>query len=147
MILSTDELSNALGITTRRIQALESEGVLKKLDRNQWDLTNCINDYLDYKIKEATSRLELSEARAKKELAQAELAQMQLDKERGNLIEIDKLEIAITNIILKFSKDLSALAKNIRKKTGIDINTQAEISQLTRQMLELLQDSQAYKPI
>ena len=92
MQVSTKELSNALGLTDRRVQELESEGVIKKLERNKWDLTACIDAYLDYKIKLATQSFELSEARAKKELADAELKELRLAKEKGEVIALESLE-------------------------------------------------------
>ena len=38
MTVSTNELSDILSITARRIQDLEKEGVLSKSERNKWDV-------------------------------------------------------------------------------------------------------------
>ena len=57
MIVSTDQLYVALGLTKRRINQLCREGVLQRLKQsdgalteNQFDLLSCETSYLDYKL-------------------------------------------------------------------------------------------------
>ena len=38
MDVTTKELSDILSLTQRRIQDLENEGVITKIERNKWDL-------------------------------------------------------------------------------------------------------------
>lgn len=50
MDVTTKELSDILSLTQRRIQDLENEGVITKIGRNKWDLKECVQSYIEYKI-------------------------------------------------------------------------------------------------
>ncbi|WP_103644902.1 DUF1441 family protein [Campylobacter concisus] len=145
MQVSTKELSNALGLTDRRVQELESEGVIKKLERNKWDLTACIDAYLDYKIKLATQSFELSEARAKKELADAELKELRLAKEKGEVIAIDRLEKDLSDIAAAVSNKLYSLPNKLKRSINLSDEVENAINNEVENILTELKDAKIYK--
>ena len=145
MQVSTKELSNALGLTDRRVQELESEGVIKKLERNKWDLTACIDAYLDYKLKLATQSFELSEARAKKELADAELKELRLAKEKGEVIAIDRLEKDLSDIAAAVSNKLYSLPNKLKRSINLSDEVENAINNEVENILTELKDAKIYK--
>lgn len=145
MQVSTKELSNALGLTDRRVQELESEGVIKKIERNKWDLTACIDAYLDYKIKLATQSFELSEARAKKELADAELKELRLAKEKGEVIAIDRLEKDLSDIAAAVSNKLYSLPNKLKRSINLSDEVENAINNEVESILNELKDAKIYK--
>lgn len=145
MQVSTKELSNALGLTDRRVQELESEGIIKKLERNKWDLTACIDAYLDYKIKLATQSFELSEARAKKELADAELKELRLAKEKGEVIAIDRLEKDLSDIAAAVSNKLYSLPNKLKRSINLSDEVENAINNEVENILTELKDAKIYK--
>lgn len=145
MQVSTKELSNALGLTDRRVQELEGEGVIKKLERNKWDLTACIDAYLDYKIKLATQSFELSEARAKKELADAELKELRLAKEKGEVIAIDRLEKDLSDIAAAVSNKLYSLPNKLKRSINLSDEVENAINNEVESILTELKDAKIYK--
>ena len=145
MQVSTKELSNALGLTDRRVQELESEGIIKKLERNKWDLTACIDAYLDYKIKLATQSFELSEARANKELAYAELTELRLAKETGEVIAIDRLEKDLSDIAAAVSNKLYSLPNTLKRSINLSDEVENAINNEVESILTELKDAKIYK--
>ena len=83
MDVTTKELSDILSLTQRRIQDLENEGVITKIGRNKWDLKECVQSYIEYKIANATSTYGLTEARAQKEFADVEIKKLILTEKRA----------------------------------------------------------------
>ena len=145
MQVSTKELSNALGLTDRRVQELESEGIIKKLERNKWDLTACIDDYISYKVKLATQSFELSEARAKKELADAELKELRLAKEKGEVIAIDRLEKDLSDIAAAVSNKLYSLPNKLKRSINLSDEVENAINNEVENILTELKDAKIYK--
>lgn len=145
MIVTTKELSNALGLTERRIQELENENIIKKIERNKWDLTLCIDDYLNYKIKLATASFELSEARAKKELADAELKELKLAKEKGEVVEIYRLQKDLSDIAATISNRLYSLPHKINRAINLSDEINEAIIKEVENILTELKDAKIYK--
>ncbi|AQW81292.1 hypothetical protein CPIN17260_0998 [Campylobacter pinnipediorum subsp. pinnipediorum] len=137
MIVTTNELGDILSLTSRRIQDLENEGVINKVARNKWDLRDCVDKYLDYKISNATSSYGLTEARAKKELADAELKELILAEKKGEVIRLDKLEKELSDIASTLSNKLYNLPN--RLKLNIAISDEVEIH-LIKELEEILKE-------
>ncbi|CAD7289565.1 hypothetical protein LMG7974_01642 [Campylobacter majalis] len=145
MIVTTKELSDALGLTERRIQELEKQEIIKKLERNKWDLTSCIDDYLNYKVKAATANFELSEARAKKELAEAELKELKLAKQKGEVIEIYRLQKDLGDIAATISNRLYSLPHRLNRAINLSDELNEAIIKEVESILIELKDAKIYK--
>ncbi|MGH1601698.1 hypothetical protein [Campylobacter majalis] len=145
MIVTTKELSNALGLTERRIQELENENIIKKIERNKWDLTSCIDDYLNYKVKAATANFELSQARAKKELADAELKELKLAKQKGEVIEIYRLQKDLSDIAATISNRLYSLPHRLNRAINLSDELNEAIIKEVESILIELKDAKIYK--
>lgn len=137
MIVSTSELGDILGLTPRRIQDLEKEDVIAKLARNQWDLKECVEKYIDYKISNAGGTYGLTEARAQKEFADAELKKLILAEKRGEVIPLFKLEKELSDIAATLSNKLY----NLPERLKISVNLSGEVeSKLNYEIEEILRE-------
>ena len=67
---------------------MENEGVIAKIGRNKWDLKECVQSYIEYKIVNATSTYALTEARAQKEFADAEIKKLISAAQKGEVVTI-----------------------------------------------------------
>ncbi|WP_033915811.1 hypothetical protein [Campylobacter sputorum] len=137
MIVTTDELANLLNITPRRIQELEKDSIIDKIERNKWDATECIEKYINYKIDSATENFGLTEARAKKEKADADLKELVLKEKKGQVISLTKLEKELSDIAITLSNKLYSLPHKI--KTSISLSEEIE-NELNRHIEEILYD-------
>ncbi|MCD8212720.1 MAG: hypothetical protein LUC34_01470 [Campylobacter sp.] len=145
MIVTTKELSDVLGITQRRVQELENAGVFSKTARNSWDLTACIDSFLEYKIKSITQSYELSEARAKKELAEAELKELALAEKKGEVIAIARLEKDLSDIAATVSNKLYSLPQKLKRAISLSAETQTALTAEIESILNELKDAKIYK--
>ena len=130
MDVTTKELSDILSLTQRRIQDLENEGVITKIGRNKWDLKECVQSYIEYKIANATSTYGLTEARAQKEFADA---------------EIKKLEKDLSDIASTLSNRLYNLPNKIKMRVNLSDETQSALNYEIEETLKELKESKIYK--
>lgn len=86
---STGELAFLLDVTPRRVQQLVAEGVIPKADRGRFDLAAAVRAHCAHQraaLNGALGSTNEREARRRKLAAQAALAELELDRQRGALI-------------------------------------------------------------
>lgn len=96
--LSQKDLAKRLDLTTRQIRNLHSHGI-PRLDNGKYPWPDAQKWWVAFKQEEKVQRSgsgkepsELDKARAEKERALAQLNQLKLEKELGNLVSIDYLD-------------------------------------------------------
>lgn len=144
MIVKTDELANMLGITARRVQELANEEVFEKEARGEWDAPKCIARYVDYKLNQSTQGYGLTEARAKKELADAQLKELALAEKKGEVISLDKLAKDLADIAATLSNRLYNLPHALKRKTKISDECESALSELIDELLAELKNAKIY---
>lgn len=94
--VGVETVAHVLGLTTRRVQQLTSEGVFAKEGRGRYDLVSCVQAYVGFWQDKAEARSaaehvdgSLEESKARKMAAEAELAELQLARERGELVTVE----------------------------------------------------------
>lgn len=96
-IVSNKTLSDILGVSGRTVRDLADKGVLVKLAHGKYEVLPSIHAYIKYKINlaiESFSKgdIDYAEARRRKELAQAQLAELDLAEKEGELIQVSTVE-------------------------------------------------------
>lgn len=145
MDVTTKELSDILSLTQRRIQDLENEGVITKIGRNKWDLKECVQSYIEYKIANATSTYGLTEARAQKEFADAEIKKLILAEKKGEVVPIFKLEKDLSDIASTLSNRLYNLPNKIKMRVNLSDETQSALNYEIEETLKEFKESKIYK--
>ena len=146
MDVTTKELSDILSLTQRRIQDLENEGVITKIGRNKWDLKECVQSYIEYKIANATSTYGLTEARAQKEFADAEIKKLILAEKKGEeVVPIFKLEKDLSDIASTLSNRLYNLLNKIKMRVNLSDETQSALNYEIEGTLKEFKESKIYK--
>ena len=145
MIVNTKELAEFLDITQRRVQMLEKDGILEKNARNEWDLKLNFQKYLEYKLETATSTFGLTEARAKKELAEAELKNLLLKEKKQEVIPIEKLEVELSDIAITLSNTLYNLPNKLKRTINLSDEVEEALNKNIEEILISLKDSKIYK--
>jgi phage terminase Nu1 subunit (DNA packaging protein) len=96
-IVSNKILSDILGVSGRTVRDLADKGVLVKMAHGKYEVLPSIHAYIKYKINlaiESFSKgdIDYAEARRRKELAQAQLAELDLAEKEGELIQVSTVE-------------------------------------------------------
>jgi phage terminase Nu1 subunit (DNA packaging protein) len=96
-IVSNKVLADLLGVSGRTVRDLADKGVLVKLAHGKYEVLPSIHAYIKYKINlaiESFSKgdIDYAEARRRKELAQAQLAELDLAEKEGELIQVSTVE-------------------------------------------------------
>ncbi len=91
-LITTKRLAEILGMTERRVQQLAAENVFKKFGRGRFQLADSVQKYLAYQLdlerkKYNKNDLSINEARRRREQAEASLKEIELGKQRGELLE------------------------------------------------------------
>ncbi len=144
MIVSTKQLANFLDLSARRVQALENDGILKKENKNEWDLKKCFLDYLEYKLSVANETFGLTEARAKKEKADAEIKELALAEKKQEVVSVEKIEKDLSDIAITLSNQLYNLPQKIKRDIALSEDVENCINRNIDELLHELKNASLY---
>ena len=104
-------ISRLLNLTPRRVQQLAKEGVIPKAGRGKYRLAPTVRGYVVYLQEKldnpgAEGRINLNEERARKTKAEADLAEMEVAKRRGELIDTVDVKEAWQSILTEVRANL-----------------------------------------
>lgn len=82
-------ISQLLKLSERRVQQLVKDGILPRPAKGEYDAIACIHSYIDYlkKLAQGNGELSLTEERTRYTKYQADIAEITLRKERGQIID------------------------------------------------------------
>ena len=116
-----DTICELLDLSPRRMQQLSKEGVIPKAERGRYELVPAVRGYISYlkertvtgDVKEGDNVISFDEARRRKIAAEAALAELELEKERGYVVSIEQTEKLWTSVLS------AARAKFLSLKTNL----------------------------
>lgn len=113
MQLSQKELAEALGLSPRRIRQLSADhGLFRVREDKKYNLAECVQDYLRFKIDAETSRgndLDYWEEKAQHEQAKRKITEMKLSRMKRESFDASDVEDVWAALILGFREELQAL--------------------------------------
>jgi phage terminase Nu1 subunit (DNA packaging protein) len=142
--ITTLQLAEILGITSRRIRQLAEMGVFNPKPGGIHNLKFAVQGFLKYQIeKERNSDDVLKDAERRKAVAEAELKEIQLKVTKGKLVEIEKviedwqkvISVFRTRILTASTKVaplLIGLRSVKRIKTIVDAELNESLNELSR---------------
>ncbi|TLD97659.1 hypothetical protein LS71_002655 [Helicobacter jaachi] len=144
MIVTTAELGELLGLTERHIYNLEKAGILSKEDKNAWDAAKNIQSYTIYKIDLEASSSDLGKIRARKELAEAKLKELQYKERMGLLLPLEHIARELEDIAIVVSNKLYALPQILQRKHKLSSKIYADLNAQIENTLKELKDPNIY---
>ena len=106
-------IARLLDLSERRIQQLSREGVIPKAERGQYDLVGSVRGYVvylrDLAVKAQAGAPDFGVERARLIKAKADLAEMEADGRRGDLLPADAVEAAWTAVLARLRARLLVL--------------------------------------
>lgn len=151
MEVSQKQLSQCLGISTRRIRQLREEGVFCRRDGKAtgYNLEKCIQEYIDYKVNAEVGRsasISKEKIQAEHEEVKKQISVLKLRRLRRELHEAADVENFLSDMLLKFRNRMLAIAPRVAMRAvgEGDIGRLTEIIQ--KEMLDTLEELSEYDP-
>ncbi len=151
MEVSQKELSQCLGISTRRIRQLREEGVFCRRDgkATRYNLERCIQEYIDYKVNAEMGRsasISKEEVQAQHEEVKKQISLLKLRKMRRELHKAADVEGFLSDMLLRFRNRMLAVSPRVAMKAvgETDLGRLTEIIQ--KEMLATLEELSEYDP-
>lgn len=143
-------LAAALGISSRQVRNLKEQGMFEFVpNTKKYDLTKCVSEYIEFKIKAETGRgtlINKEKEQAEHERIRKEIAELKLRKMRKEVHEAADVEYFLNDMLLSFRGRLLAVpgktAPQILGETDINIIIQT----LTDEIYETLEALSEYNP-
>lgn len=150
---STQIIAKIFGVSTRRVEQLKTEGVIKGQGKpTKYDLLPTIQAYIKYlsdkangrEKKEITAKLEEDKLRAESEIkgAKAQQAKMELKELQGKLHRAEDVEAIFTDHVMFLRSMLMALPGKLAVDLAGD-HTAAEQAERVKQEVYFILDSLA----
>lgn len=151
-----------LRLTERRVQQLSKEGVIPKAERGRYELAPAVQGYIAYlqdrlaprEGDDDPDRIDYHVEKARKTKAEADIAEMEAAKMRGNLVDAiemkDALELVMSEVKTKLLNNaptrIAARTKTEKKEASIKAIAKEEISASLRALAstdpaDLVEDS------
>lgn len=151
-----------LRLTERRVQQLSKEGVIPKAERGRYELAPAVQGYIAYlqdrlaprEGDDDPDRIDYHAEKARKTKAEADIAEMEAAKMRGDLVDAvemkDALELVMSEVKTKLLNNaptrIAARTKTEKKEASIKAIAKEEISASLRALAstdpaDLVEDS------
>ena len=119
-------IARLLDLSERRIQQLSRDGVIPKAERGQYDLVAAVRGYVAYlrdlAVKAQAGAPDFGAERARLIKAKADLAEMEADGRRGELLPADAVEAAWTAVLARLRARLLVLPE-----LGLDLGAKDRV--------------------
>ena len=106
-------IAKLLDLSERRIQQLSREGVIPKAERGRYDLVGAVRGYVvylrDLAVRAQAGAPDFGVERARLIKAKADIAEMEADGRRGELLPADAVEAAWTAVLARLRARLLVL--------------------------------------
>lgn len=130
-------LCSLLDLTPRRVQQLTNEGVLFKVERGRYDLIKSVRGYISYLRDRAEKNASNSEDAAlnRKRMADAQIAELDLELRRGERLPADQVEEMMQRVATTVRTNLLSIPTKISPLvTGK--KTTAQIEKIVRTAID-----------
>ncbi len=132
-------LGAVLSLGARRIQQLAKSGIVVRLGRGRYDLLASVGRYIGWlhdqlDEKDVALAADYQDSRARRENANAALAELELGERRGALLRRDAVVAAWQEIILMCKEKLRAIPSKAESQLGLT-------GQQRRRLLEVIDEA------
>ena len=113
MTVNQKELAQILGISTRQVRNLKSEGLFQTFGNSRgYNLERCVQEYINFKINAETHRrtsITTEEVRAEHEEVKKQISMLKLRKLRREVHEAANVELFLSGMLMKFRNHILSL--------------------------------------
>ncbi|WP_242877620.1 DNA-packaging protein [Eisenbergiella tayi] len=146
--VSQKELAQCLGISTRQVRNLKSEGLFQlALGERKYHLEECVREYIDFKINAEMGRrasISKEQVQAEHEEVKKQISLLKLRKLRRELHEAGDVEYFLSDMLIRFKNRLMS----IPAKLALVIAGETDINKLMvliqNELLDALEELSEY---
>jgi len=123
-------IAAVLGLTTRRVRVLIQLG-MPKVKRGRYNLADCVQWYVNYRVKAASHASRMDNARLRKLRAEAKEKELKISTMEEKLIPVDEVVKTWSNITAAMKAKLLAIPTKAAPMI-LSITTQAEAQDILK---------------
>lgn len=143
-------LALALGISSRQVRDLRSKhGMFPFIpDTKKYDLTSCVNEYINFKVGERTGKTSVDREKemAEHEQIKKEIAKLKLRKIRRDALEARDVENYLKSMLVEFRNRLLAVPSRVAPILLGETDINVIIKTLDREMFDTLDELSEFDP-
>ncbi len=132
MVVNQKELSQCIGISTRQIRNLKSEGLFQTEKNSRgYNLEKCIQEYINFKVNAEMGRrtnITKEEVQAEHEEIKKQIAILKLRKLRRELHEASDVEAFLADMLTRFRNRIMSLPP----KLAMEISGENDMNEIIR---------------
>lgn len=150
MIVNQKELSQCLGISSRRVRQLREEGLFKLSQEGRgYVLEKSIQEYIDYKVNAETGRrasISKEEVQAEHEEVKKQISLLKLRKLRRELHEAADVEAYLSDMLVRFKNRLMAVPAKLAMQVSGEEDLNVIIQIIKKELTAVLEELSEYDP-
>lgn len=150
MIVNQKELSQTLGISTRQIRNLRSEGLFQTVENGRgYSLEKCVREYINFKVNAELDRrtsITKEEVQAEHEEVKRQISILKLRKLRRELHEAVNVESFLTNMLTAFRNRLLSMPPKLAMELSGEGDLNQMIQIINRELENALEELSGYDP-
>lgn len=142
--VGTEALADLLGITANRVNALARDGAIPKVGRGKFPLPDAVRAYVEWIRKNPAGRPvasgALNDEKIRLTAAQADRAELQAARDRGELIPIEAVRREWASVAVDLRARLLAIGPRVASALALDRPAAARLDDELRAALEDIAD-------
>ena len=150
MIVNQKELSQCLGISSRRVRQLREEGLFKLSQEGRgYVLEKSIQEYIDYKVNAETGRrasISKEEVQAEHEEVKKQISLLKLRKLRRELHEAADVEAYLSDMLVRFKNRLMSVPAKLAMQVSGEEDLNVIIQIIKKELTAVLEELSEYDP-
>lgn len=150
MIVNQKVLAQCLGISTRQVRNLKTEGMFETENNGRgYQLEKCVKEYIDFKINAEMGKgtsASTEKVKAEHEEIKKQLSILKLKKLKRELHKAEDVEFFLMNMLTDFKNRIMELPTKVAIKISGETDTNRIIAIIENEMLETLEELSDYDP-
>lgn len=150
MLVTQKELAECLRISSRQVRNLKTDGLFQEaMDGRKYDLSKCVAEYIDFKVKAETGRsakISIEQVKTQHEEVRKQISIMKLRKLRRELHEAADVEAFLSDMLTRFKNTLLSLPSKMAMKIAGEKDINKIIRTIEEALYEALDELQDYDP-
>lgn len=150
MVINQKELAQCLGISTRQVRNLKSEGMFQTVENGRgYRLEKCVQDYINFKVNAEMGRrtsITKEEVQAEHEEVKKQISMLKLRKLRRELHEAANIEMFLSDMLVHFRNRLLSLPPKLAMELSGESDLNQMIMTIQKELYNTLEELSEYNP-
>lgn len=150
MVVNQKELAQSLGISTRQVRNLKTEGMFQTVENGKgYRLEKCVQEYINFKVNAELGRrtsITKEEVQAEHEEVKKQISTLKLRKLRRELHEAANVEAFLSDMLVHFRNRLLSLPPKLAMELSGESDLNQMIVTIQKELNNALEELSEYDP-